>query len=136
MSQISRGILGGAAAAMTLCPIQFAFGSDLRGTVQDDNAVTVAVVSTVNRSAKGDRAAVATAPSETRKTLLFQVPGLSDTSVLMRMPVATVKVDAFKTVAAPVRPATISRKSAVACEPPVSVLTEVAKLLEPGRCVT
>ena len=28
------------------------------------------------------------------------------------------------------------RKAAVACEPPVSVLTEVAKRLEPGRCVT
>jgi hypothetical protein len=27
-------------------------------------------------------------------------------------------------------------KTAIACEPPVSVLTEVAKLLQPGRCVT
>jgi hypothetical protein len=27
-------------------------------------------------------------------------------------------------------------KTAVACEPVVSVLTEVAKLLQPGRCVT
>ena len=29
-----------------------------------------------------------------------------------------------------------ARKTAVAAEPVVSVLTEVAKLLEPGRCVT
>jgi len=28
------------------------------------------------------------------------------------------------------------RKMTVACEPVVSVLTEVAKLLQPGRCVT
>jgi hypothetical protein len=28
------------------------------------------------------------------------------------------------------------RKMAVACEPMVSVLTEVAKQLQPGRCVT
>jgi hypothetical protein len=28
------------------------------------------------------------------------------------------------------------QKTAVACEPVVSVLTEVAKLLQPGRCVT
>jgi hypothetical protein len=28
------------------------------------------------------------------------------------------------------------RKLTVACEPVVSVLTEVAKQLEPGRCVT
>jgi hypothetical protein len=27
-------------------------------------------------------------------------------------------------------------RTAVACEPVVSVLTEVAKLLQPGRCVT
>jgi hypothetical protein len=28
------------------------------------------------------------------------------------------------------------RKMAVACEPMVSILTEVAKQLQPGRCVT
>ncbi len=28
------------------------------------------------------------------------------------------------------------RKATVACEPMVSVLTEVAKQLQPGRCVT
>jgi hypothetical protein len=28
------------------------------------------------------------------------------------------------------------RKATVACEPPVSVLTEVAKRLQPGRCIT
>jgi hypothetical protein len=28
------------------------------------------------------------------------------------------------------------QRAAVACEPPVSVLTDVAKLLQPGRCVT
>jgi hypothetical protein len=28
------------------------------------------------------------------------------------------------------------KKMATACEPPVSVLAEVAKLLQPGRCVT
>jgi hypothetical protein len=29
-----------------------------------------------------------------------------------------------------------SRKMAIACEAVVSTLTDVAKLLEPGRCVT
>jgi hypothetical protein len=36
--------------------------------------------------------------------------------------------------AAPAKPG--ASKMTVACEPPVSVLTEVAKLLQPGRCVT
>ena len=34
------------------------------------------------------------------------------------------------------RPGPVASKMTVACEPPVSVLTEVAKLLQPGRCVT
>jgi hypothetical protein len=37
--------------------------------------------------------------------------------------------------APPARPGA-TKKMTVACEPPVSVLTEVAKLLQPGRCVT
>jgi hypothetical protein len=31
---------------------------------------------------------------------------------------------------------TPARKPTIACEPMVSSLTEVAKLLQPGRCVT
>jgi hypothetical protein len=33
-------------------------------------------------------------------------------------------------------PKSFDRKLTVACEPVVSVLTEVAKQLQPGRCVT
>ena len=57
---------------------------------------------------------------------------LADTSVLVRVPVA--KEEARNRPVAPVKSG--KSKNAVACEPPVSVLTEVAKLLEPGRCVT
>ncbi|MDB5502035.1 MAG: hypothetical protein JWR89_1937 [Tardiphaga sp.] len=137
MSQISRVVIGGAVAAVTLGAIQFASGNDLRtvqqGTVQQESLSDVSVV---NRVGKADRSAVVGSPSPTGRTLLFRVQGLSDTSVLMRTPVATVKVEAFKSVTTPGQPALASRKSTVACEPPVSMLTEVAKLLQPGRCVT
>ena len=65
------------------------------------------------------------------RTISLQFNGLADTSVLVRVPVAQAS-----------RPSsfapswTRSGKRAVACEPVVSVLTEVAKQLEPGRCVT
>jgi hypothetical protein len=137
MSQISRVVIGGAVAAVTLGAIQFASGNDLRavqqGSVQQESLSDVNVV---NRAGKADRSAVVGSSSPTGPTLLFRVQGLSDTSVLMRMPVATVKVEAFKSVTTPSQPARASRKSTVACEPPVSMLTEVAKLLQPGRCVT
>ena len=57
---------------------------------------------------------------------------LANTSVLIRIPVAratgnTTPASLFKSG---------ERKPTVACEPPVSVLTEVAKRIQPGRCVT
>jgi hypothetical protein len=57
---------------------------------------------------------------------------LADTSVLLRVPAATEAGNA--------KPASLlltpGRKPTIACEPVVSSLTEVAKLLQPGRCVT
>ena len=55
--------------------------------------------------------------------------------MVVRVPVGR---EARNRPAMPARPAgrEPAVKIAVACEPPVSVLTEVAKLLQPGRCVT
>jgi hypothetical protein len=139
MSQISSGILGLMAAATTLGAIQYASGSDLRGTVGrgtmgDESRVDV---SAVNRAAKADRGPLASVQNDQRQTLSFRVYGLPDTSVLMRLPVARLKVEAIKNGSTPPsisKP--VDRRSAIACEPPVSVLTEVAKLLQPGRCIT
>jgi hypothetical protein len=57
---------------------------------------------------------------------------LSDTSIVVRLP-ASARIN---TISEKPKAPAATRKSAVACEPPVSVLTEVAKLLQPGRCVT
>jgi hypothetical protein len=138
MSQISSGILGLMAAVATLGAIQYASGNDLRGTG------TMGVESrvdgsAVNRSAKADRASLMSTQNEQGQTLSFRVHGLSDTSVLMRLPATRLKVEAIKNGKDGSTPGVskpMDRKSAVACEPPVSVLTEVAKLLQPGRCIT
>jgi hypothetical protein len=141
MSHITSGILGGAAVAVMLGAIQFASGSDLRATVVPANVTEASQVNAeaVNRSAKSDRAQVAMVQDGGR-TLSFRVNGLSDTSLLLRIAPTPVKVERVtpKSEVATAQRAfkVTAQKSAVACEPPVSVLTDVARLLEPGRCVT
>ena len=126
MSQIHKGIFGALAIALMFGAAQLAFGHDLGGT----SGVPVAQGTGINRATKTDRAPVPSSPIATR-TIALQPDGLDDTSVLVRVPVP-------KEARNRPAPGMKSRdtKNAVACEPPVSVLTEVAKLLQPGRCVT
>lgn len=133
MSQIHKGIFGAFAIALSFGAIQLAFGHDLMGSRP---GAQPAVGTDINRAAKADRAPVPRSPGETR-TISLRPDGLTDTSVLVRVPVAKeARNEARDRLPPPsvIRPAT--RRTAVACEPVVSVLTEVAKLLEPGRCVT
>jgi hypothetical protein len=119
------------AVSLAFGAVQFASGSDLGNGGRVDAAATA---NAVNRAAKADRIAKADRPGLPGQTVSFRLHSLSDTSVLMRLPAARVNVDAV-TPRPTLRPAS-QRRSTVACEPVVSVLTEVAKLLEPGRCVT
>jgi hypothetical protein len=137
MTQFSKTIFGALAISVACGAVQLAFGHDLSGLGQ---AASVAPETGINRAAKADRDALKAAPSPTR-TIALRFNGLPDTSVLLRMPVAkeaarqTVRDEARDRPAPSIiKPA--DRKTAVACEPVVSVLTEVAKLLQPGRCVT
>ena len=85
--------------------------------------------------------ALRAAPGQT-ETITIRSVGLDDTSVVVRVPVVQAPAvqapasteEVRNRPAAPARPG--GSKMTVACEPPVSVLTEVAKLLQPGRCVT
>jgi hypothetical protein len=120
------------AVSLTFGAAQFAMGRDLTVNPQDRLQQSMEDLATsgiaINRSAKTDRAAgVAGSPARTR-TILLRPEGLPDTSVLVRIPMAQAR--------APLVTKSPDRKMAVACEPMVSVLTEVAKLLQPGRCVT
>jgi hypothetical protein len=127
MTQLSKGILAAVAISLSLGAV--AWGRDLVAIPQTNAGPSEA---TINRLAKTDRAATVPAQAQTR-TIALRVDALADTSVLVRIPVAKAARNA---PSGSVITKSGDRKLAVACEPPVSVLTEVAKLLQPGRCVT
>jgi hypothetical protein len=86
----------------------------------------------VNRAGKADRMAGLKPAAVPMRTVSMRLNDLADTSVLLRVPV-TVETGHAKP---PVLLQKQNRKLTIACEPMVSSLTEVAKLLQPGRCVT
>jgi hypothetical protein len=132
MSKIFSGILGTLAVSLSLGAAQYASGSDLVGLARQSTAVATTPQVTINREAKADRADAPTNALQT-KTISVSVDGLSETSILVRVPVA--RKEARNTSPASV----LTRQPVartVACEPVVSVLTEVAKQLQPGRCIT
>jgi hypothetical protein len=132
MSKISKIIFGSLAASLTLGVVQFAAGQEFAGRFQ---AVTEPAGTAVNRTAKADRVDGVPAAASPTRTISMKVDSLTDTSILVRVPVAK---EARNLAPAATKPAERKpdRKMAVACEPMVSVLTEVAKLLQPGRCLT
>jgi hypothetical protein len=130
MSQTSRGIFAGLAIALTLGAVPLALGRDLAGGAQ---APVDTPATAVNRAAKTDRAAGVAGAGLPTQTISLPLSGVSDTSVLVRVPVAQAGRSGLS---APSWLKSGNGKRAVACEPVVSVLTDVAKRLEPGRCVT
>jgi hypothetical protein len=129
MSQTSKVFLGAVAIALTLGAVQLASGHDLADRWQ---AVADKSGNIVNRSSKTDRMAALKPAAVPTRTVSMRLNDLADTSVLLRVPV-TVETGHAKP---PVLLQKQNRKPTIACEPMVSSLTEVAKLLQPGRCVT
>jgi hypothetical protein len=128
MSYMLKGMLGAAAIVASFGAAQFASGEDL--TVGMRTAGTPD--QGVNRVSKADRAPIVAEPVASTQTVAFHVDRLPDTSILVRIPL---NHEARSLVPAPSQ-LKGERKATVACEPVVSVLTEIAKRLEPGRCVT
>lgn len=126
MSQIRKALFG--AVAITLTLGQFASGRDLVNRWQ---AVSEQPSHIVNRASKADRLAGLKPFAVPTKTVSLRLNNLADTSVLLRIPSALAR-----TTKPPTLLRNQSRKPTLACEPVVSTTTEVATLLEPGRCVT
>jgi hypothetical protein len=129
MSQKVTAILAALAVSLTCGAVQFASGHDLTvglATPGDPAAPNV------NRTAKADREAVLPEATIATRTISIHVDRVPDTSVLVRVPLSH--------QARSTPPASLLRsresKNAIACEPSVSVLTEIAKSLQPGRCIT
>jgi hypothetical protein len=116
--------------------LEIASGRALDRRAPDDARLQTGATfaTTVDRSTKTDRDQINLSSAEGR-TITFQHPDLPSTTVALRL---------WETAgAAKGRPVLKDRKApagkpkqAVACEGVVSVLTEVAKQLEAGRCVT
>ena len=136
MSQIFKAILAALAVTAGFGAVQFASGHDLTALRQIASTAPTNDINRAgkadNRAGKADRAALRAAQSQT-ETVTIRSVGLEDTSVVVRVPVAQ---DEVRNRPAPPAAKPVPSKDVIACEPPVSVLTEVAKLLQPGRCVT
>jgi hypothetical protein len=131
MSQISRGIFAAIAVSLTLGAVPLALGRDLYGA-QDPSGTPVTAI---NRAAKADRIAGVARADVPTQTISLRLNGVSDTSVLVRIPLAQAASGGGAS-AAPSWTRPGDGKQTVACEPVVSVLTDIAKQLAPGRCVT
>jgi hypothetical protein len=131
MSQIHKAFLGAVAITFALGAAQLASGHDL---VDRWQAVAADKPGhTINRSGKADRLAEIKQAAVPTRTVSMRLNELADTSVLLRVPAVIETGNA--------KPPTLLQKQGrnkptIACEPMVSSLTEVAKLLQPGRCVT
>jgi hypothetical protein len=137
MSRLTTGISGAVALVLISGAAQFALGRDLGRDLgmspvdRPSFGSPAAGTSAVNRGAKTDRATGPAGSPAVTRTVSLKLSGFSDTTFLLRVPVTSAAPTAVSSTAKRVAP-----KPAVACEPMVSVLTEVAKQLEPGRCVT
>ena len=128
MSQIAKGIFAAVAVSLTFGAVQLAFGHDLKNRL---SSFAGAAPEGVNRAAKADRLGPVTGLSTSTQTIAFHVDRFPETSILVRIPV--------KQASNPVPVIRVKderKATAVACEPVVSVLTEIARRLQPGRCVT
>jgi hypothetical protein len=142
MAQLSTGLAKGifGAAVLSLTFVAVASGRDLihqggPGSLNSSQPELTGISATINRTGKADRSALATGSGLRTRTVAMRLNDLANTSVMIRIPVAPVAQEI------PRAPASLLMKSGeskptAGCEPMVSVLTEVAKRLPPGRCVT
>lgn len=140
MSQIHKIFLGAVALAATLGAVQLASGHDLADRWQavadiPSHSSNYAPSHNVNRAGKADRLAELKPAAVPTRTVSMRLNDLADTSVLLRVP-AVIETGNAKPPALLQNQKKVRNKPTIACEPMVSSLTEVAKLLQPGRCVT
>lgn len=140
MFSVQRAVI---AAALTVAAAPFAMGGELPAwLVRSPVMVTAATpalagnpVNNVERAGKSDRAPVIRAGVESQ-TFSIQPSGLNGTSVLVRIVSQKPDPRVNEKPATQLQPRSKASRPRAACEPVVSMLTEVAKRLEPGRCVT
>lgn len=130
MFQVSAGVLGALAVVLPLGAMHLA--SDRNLVAGSDTTATA-----VNRAVKSDRGSVQLSHVEGR-TVSIRLESLPDASIVIQIPGSSNHLVAGDRVTKPrsSRAPTSQARRTIACEPVVSVLTEIAKQLQPGRCVT
>ena len=150
MARITRVTLTLLAVGVGVGAIQLASGrEDLGAAIGADSGAGAALIvpsvsvrnvaTAVNRAAKSDRAVGSVSTSQTQRTITLRLEGIPDTSVLVQIPVQIgpkAQDEARDRSAISSAPRSTTGKPMIACEPVVSVLTEVARRLPPGRCLT
>lgn len=126
------------AAVLTVAAAPFAVSGELpawlvRSAAPVSASAPAGQADTVARAGKSDRAAVAQAGVASR-TFSIQPRGIDGMSVLVRIVSQKPAADG-KPVTRP-EPREKAVWPRAACEPVVSLLTEVARQLAPGRCIT
>jgi hypothetical protein len=139
MSRLITGISGVIALTVISCAAQLALGRDLAAPrhAPINQPLPPSFISldagtfAVNRGAKADRAPGSAGSPALMRTVSVRLDGFSTTTFLLRVPSA-----GGSPVSATPPAKSGVRRPMIACEPVVSVLTEVARQLQPGRCVT
>lgn len=141
MSRIATGFVGLAVAALTLgaAGIEIASGHDL-GIFKPTDAslkTNASIAYDVNRTSKADRDAVARIEPDA-PTIVFQHPSLPSTTIAaqVRQDVPPAGDGLGKRQQDTKAKKPTKHKIAAACERNVSALSEVAKLMDAGRCIT
>jgi hypothetical protein len=128
MLRVSAGVLGALALMAPFGAMHFASGRDLAAKENVNPAV--------NRAGKADRGVVR-APHVEGRTVSIRLERLPDASIVIRIPENDHMVAGGRVTKPRSRRAPSSRaKRTIACEPVVSLLTDIAKQLQPGRCIT
>ena len=143
MPRAAKGILGIISASLALGAVhlEIAAGSDLKAGAPGDASLSgtapyVQLAShDVNRATKADRLG-SPSPGNSGPTLVFKVAGLDNVSVATFMPLARRESARQESNSARSKDGSRAIMNTAACEPPVSALTELAKKIETGRCVT
>ena len=138
-SGLAKGIFGATVLSLTFAAV--ASGRDLiqkdgNSSLNSSQSELAGIPATINRAAKTDRAVRAGGSALPTQTVALRLDDLANTSVLIRVPVAQPVANEIPNTPASLLMKPGESKPTLACEPVVSVLTAVAKRLQPGRCVT
>ncbi len=128
MFQTPAGFIAGLAVTLSLGAAHLEAGD------RTDSRDAAAAV--VHRAVKSDLGIVPS-PRPIGRTVSIRLESLPSTSIVFRLPRISDQEAGDRDAKRGLRHAPAMRvKRTIACEPVVSTLTEVAKRLQPGRCVT